>query len=165
MFTDPFFSRLEHTAFATAVSQSTWMFPTIETLHVLCITLVVGTIMIVDLRLLNITSRQRPVSELMRETLPWTWIAFVCAVITGSMLFSSSAVKYTHNGPFEAKMVLLLVAGLNMAVFHLGAGRKIHLWDRNAMTPAGARVAGALSLAIWIGVICLGRWIGFTSNV
>lgn len=165
MFTDALFSRLEHTAFATAVSQSTWMFPTIETLHVLCITLVVGTIMIVDLRLLNITSRHRPVSELMRETLPWTWIAFACAVITGSMLFSSSAVKYAHNGPFEAKMVLLLLAGLNMAFFHLGSGRKIALWDRDAMTPTGARISGALSLVIWITVICLGRWIGFTSNV
>lgn len=158
------FTRVEATPLATAVRESTWLFPTIETLHVLSIVLVVGTIMIVDLRLINVASRRRPVSELMRETLPWTWVAFICAVITGSMLFSSSAVKYSQNGPFEGKMLLLLAAGINMAIFHLGAYRKVALWDRDAMTPTGARIAGGVSLAIWVTVVSLGRWIGFTTN-
>ncbi|MGH8260879.1 MAG: DUF6644 family protein, partial [Steroidobacteraceae bacterium] len=69
------FTRLEATSVATAVRESTWMFPTIETLHVLAITLVVGTIMIVDFRLINVASRRRSVSELMNEVLPWTWVA------------------------------------------------------------------------------------------
>jgi hypothetical protein len=158
-----FFTRLEATPFATAVRESTWMFPTIETLHVLAITLVVGTIMIVDFRLINVASRKRPVSELMREVLPWTWVAFVFAVITGSMLFSSAAVKYSHNGPFVTKMILLLVAGLNMAVFHLGSYRKVAIWDRDVMTPTGARVAAGISLALWVTIVAMGRWIGFTA--
>ncbi len=158
------FADLEATPLGTAVRESTWLFPTIETLHVLSITLVVGTIMIVDLRLINVTSRHRAVSELMRETLPWTWTAFVCAVITGSMLFSSSAVKYSGNGPFECKMLLLLAAGINMAVFHLGTYRTVAGWDREVTTPTGARIAGGLSLAIWVTVVALGRWIGFTTN-
>lgn len=158
-----FFTRLEATPLATAVRESTWMFPTIETLHVLAITLVVGTIMIVDFRLINVASRKRPVSELMRETLPWTWVAFVFAVITGSLLFSSAAVKYSHNGPFLAKMVLLLIAGVNMAVFHLGSYRKVAIWDRDVMTPTGARIAGGVSLALWVTVVAMGRWIGFTA--
>jgi hypothetical protein len=155
---------IEATPIATAVRESTWLFPTIESLHVLSITLVVGTIMIVDFRLINIVGRRRPVSALMRETLPWTWGAFVSAVITGSLLFSSSAMKYAHNWQFEAKMVMLLLAGINMAVFHLGSYRSVALWDRDAMTPTGARVAGALSLAIWVTVVSLGRWIGFATN-
>jgi hypothetical protein len=155
---------LEGTPVATAIRESTWLFPTIETLHVLSIVLVVGTIMIVDLRLINVAGRRRGVSELMNEVLPWTWGAFACAVVTGSLLFSSSAVKYWHSATFEYKMIMLLIAGINMAVFHLGAYRKVHLWDRASMTPTGARVAGGMSLAIWVTVVALGRWIGFTTN-
>ena len=159
-----FFSNLEATPVATAIRESTWLFPTIETLHVLSIVLVVGTIMIVDLRLINLAGRRRGMSDLMNEVLPWTWGAFVCAVVTGSLLFSSSAVKYSHSATFKFKMVMLLTAGINMAVFHLGAYRKVHLWDRAAMTPTGARIAGGVSLAIWVTVVALGRWTGFTTN-
>jgi hypothetical protein len=155
---------LEGTPLATAIRESTWLFPTIETLHVLSIVLVVGTIMIVDLRLINVAGRRRGVSELMNEVLPWTWGAFACAVVTGGLLFSSSAMKYIHSATFEFKMVMLCIAGINMAVFHLGAYRKVHLWDRAAMTPTGARIAGGVSLAIWVTVVALGRWIGFTTN-
>ncbi|HUN76090.1 MAG TPA: DUF6644 family protein [Steroidobacteraceae bacterium] len=159
-----FFTSLEATSVATAIRESTWLFPTIETLHVLSIVLVVGTIMIVDLRLINVASRRRPVSDLMNEVLPWTWVAFASAVTTGSLLFSSSAMKYSHSAVFEFKMVMLLLAGINMAIFHLGAYRKVHLWDREAMTPTGARIAGGVSLAIWVSVVALGRWIGFVTN-
>lgn len=159
-----FLTQLEATSVATAVRENTWLFPTIESLHVLAISLVVGTIMIVDFRLINVASRRRPVSEIMREVLPYTWVAFCCALITGGLLFSSAAVKYAHNPPFLFKMLLLLVAGTNMAAFHLGSGRKIALWDRDIMTPTGARVAGGLSILIWVSVVALGRWIGFTTN-
>ncbi len=155
---------IEATPIATAVRESTWLFPTIESVHVLSIVLVVGTIMIVDLRLINVASRRRSVSGLMRETLPWTWGAFVCAVITGGLLFSSSAMKYAHNWQFEAKMVMLLLAGINMAIFHLGSYRSVTLWDRDSMTPTPARIAGGVSLAIWVTVVSLGRWIGFATN-
>ena len=158
------FTRIEATAVGTAIRESTWLFPTIESLHVLCIVLVVGSIMIVDLRLLNIASRQRSVSELMNEVLPWTWICFVLAAITGSLLFTSAATKYAGDFPFRAKMVLLLLAGINMAVFHLGSYRKVALWDRASITPTGARVAGAVSLTLWVVIVAAGRWIGFTTN-
>lgn len=155
---------IEATPVATAVRESTWMFPTFETLHVLSIALVVGTIMIVDFRLINVASRGRPVSELMREVLPWTWGAFVSAFIWGGLLFCSAATKYAHNPQFLFKMMLLLVAGVNMAIFHLGSYRKVELWDRDSMTPVGARIAGSLSLLIWVSVVALGRWVGFATN-
>lgn len=161
---DQVFAAIEATPFATAVRESTWMFPTFETLHVLCIALVVGTIMIVDFRLINVASRHRPVSEIMREVLPWTWGAFAGALIFGGLLFCSGATKYAHNPQFLFKMMLLLLAAVNMAVFHLGSGRKIELWDRASMTPTGARIAGVLSILIWVSVVALGRWIGFATN-
>ena len=158
------FNRIEASGVGTAIRESTWLFPTVESLHVLAIVLVVGSIMIVDLRLLNVASRQRAVSELMNEVLPWTWIAFVFAVITGSLLFSSAAVKYAGNTQFRVKMLLLVLAGINMAIFHLGSYRKVALWDRASITPTAARIAGALSLTIWVIVVACGRWIGFTTN-
>jgi len=153
---------LEATPWGTAVRESTWMFPTVETIHVLALVLVVGSIMVVDLRLLNITSRERSVKELTDEMLPWTWIAFVCALITGSLLFSSSAMRYTGIWQFDAKMCMLLLAAINMAVFHLGAFRSVDQWHHApAKPPLAAKLAGGISLAIWVIVVGLGRWIGF----
>jgi len=154
---------LENTSVGTAVRESIWLFPTIETVHVLAIVLVVGSIMIVDLRLLNLASRRRPVSELLAEVLPWTWGAFVCAAITGSLLFSSSALKYAHNTPFRLKMLLLVVAAINMVVFHLGVFRSVSQWDHGQSPPGRARLAGGISLALWVWVVACGRWIGFTT--
>jgi hypothetical protein len=139
------------------------LFPSIETLHVLAIVLVVGTIMIVDLRLLNLASSGRPVSVLMKEVLPWTWGAFGLAVLSGGLLFVSAAVKYSQSPPFQFKMGALLLAGVNMAVFHLGAYRRVSAWDTGPGIPLAARLAAALSLCVWVVIIALGRWIGFTS--
>jgi hypothetical protein len=156
------FSWLESTEIATAIRESTWLFPTIETVHVFAIVLVVGSVMIVDLRLLNVASRERSVTDLTREVLPWTWAAFALAALSGGLLFTSSAMKYVNNLPFRFKMVLLLLAGVNMLVFHRLTSRSIAGWDRS-IPPTPARVAGGLSLLLWFGVISLGRWIGFTT--
>jgi len=157
-----FFAGLEATSVGTAIRESTWLFPTIETVHVFAITLVLGSILIVDLRLLNLTSRNRSVTELTREVLPVTWVAFALAALSGGLLFTSSAVKYTQNLPFKVKMLLVILAGANMLVFQLHTYRNVSSWDRSA-PPTGARVAGALSLGLWFTVMSLGRWIGFTT--
>ncbi|HEX3838884.1 MAG TPA: DUF6644 family protein [Steroidobacteraceae bacterium] len=155
-------ANLEATSWGTAVRESTWLFPTIESIHVLMLVLVVGSIMVVDLRLLNLTSRDRSVKELTDDVLPWTWTAFVGAAITGTLLFSSSAVKYWGIWQFEAKMCMLALAALNMGLFHIGAFRSVAHWDRApARPPLAARLAGGISLCIWVTVVALGRWIGF----
>lgn len=153
---------LENTAVATFVSQSTWAFPTIETVHVFALVIVVGTIAIVDLRLLSVASRNRSVSQLSNDVLPITWTCFCLAALTGGLLFSSKASHYLENWPFRLKMVLLALAGLNMLYFHFMTYRTVHTWDDAARAPSAARFAGALSLAFWIGVVVFGRWIGFT---
>ena len=155
---------LQSTPVGTAIRESGWMFPIIECTHVLAITFVVGTIAMVDLRLLGFTSRGRAVTRLTAEILPWTWGGFVIAVITGSLLFSSAALKYFNNTPFRLKMVLLLLAGINMVIFHAITERSIHHWDEHLSPPMIAKVTGALSLLFWCGVIAAGRWIGFTDS-
>jgi hypothetical protein len=158
---DRFLLWLEGTAPAIAISESSWLFPGIESIHVLAVTMVVGSITMVDLRLLGINLRQRPAGELMAEVLPWTWISFAVAVCSGAMLFSSNASHYWGTVPFRAKMLLLALAGVNMAVFHATAYRSVDVWGRQLQTPRAAKVSGGISLALWIGVVTLGRWIGF----
>jgi hypothetical protein len=114
----------------------------------------------VDLRLLDLNLKERPAGELIAEVLPWTWISFVVAVCSGAMLFSSNASHYWGTVPFRAKMLLLALAGLNMMVFHATVYRSVDVWGRQ-QTPRAAKAAGGISLALWIGVVTLGRWIGF----
>lgn len=154
---------LEGLSYSAAIRGADWLFPTIETVHVLALTLVVGSIARVDLRLLGITSRQRPVTHVMADVLPLTWGAFGLAAISGFLLFSSAAVKYSNDGPFRFKLVLLALAGLNMILFHAVTYRHVSKWDDTA-PPRAARLAGAISLLLWIGIVFCGRWVGFTTT-
>ena len=158
----PFCQWLENTPLGTFIAQSTWAFPTIESIHVFALVVVVGTIAVVDLRLLGLASLNRAVSKLSDDVLPITWTCFVLAVITGALMFSSKASHYLDNGPFKIKMLLLALAGVNMLVFHFRTYASVGQWDHEARAPSAARIAGALSLAFWIGVVVFGRWIGFT---
>jgi hypothetical protein len=140
-----------------------WLFPNVETLHVISLAVVFGSILMVDLRLLGLTSRDSAVSKLSAEVLPYTWIAYSCAAITGTMMFMSKAHVYFYNREFELKFLCMFMAGINMAVFHFGAYRRVLEWDQTLPPPLAARTAGALSIALWIGVIFYGRWTGFTT--
>ena len=130
----------------------------------LAIVIVVGSIGMFDLRLLNLTSRDRRVTELYEEVAPWTWASFACAVIAGSFLFSSDAVKYYHNVPFRLKMALLLLAGANAVIFHFTTYKSVAGWDRGEDIPLRAKLTGAFSLLFWVCVVACGRWIGFTNS-
>ena len=153
---------LENTAVAQFISGSTWAFPTLESIHVLVLVTVLGSIVIVDLRLLGVTSKGRSVSGLSDDVLPVTWTAFVLAVISGMLLFSSKATHYLENWPFRFKILLLAAAGLNMLLFHFITYRGVAKWDNQIQTPNAAKLAGLLSLTFWVGVVVFGRWIGFT---
>ena len=138
--------------------------PIIEATHVLAIAIVFGTILFVDLRLLGLAGTNRPVSRISRELVPRTWYAFVVAVITGALMFAPNAITYFGNTAFRLKLLALLLAGVNMAVFELLTSRTLPAWDNSARTPAAARTAAILSLCLWTAIIFLGRWIGFTKG-
>src|SRR5690606_4305501 len=107
-------------------------------------------------------SRERPVTRLLAEILPFTWVAFIGAAITGALMFVSQALHYATNVPFLWKSALLGLALINLLVFHRVTARTIERWDTGPALPVAARLAGGASLAIWIGVVAFGRWIGFT---
>ncbi len=138
--------------------------PWVNTIHVLCITLVFGTILVVDLRLLGLLDRGRAVTRVSDEMLRITWVAFGGAVVTGLLFFVANATTYWFNTAFRLKMLAILLAGINMIVFQIITYRGVAAWDRNAPTPRAAKIAGALSILIWTTVIVLGRIIGFTKG-
>ncbi len=152
---------LRDTGFATAIREGISWFPWIESTHVVAIVTVVGTISIIDMRLLGLPAHRKSLRLLMKDVLPITWVAFAVAVVTGFLLFSSQPDKYWEIWEFKAKMVLILLAGLNMVYFHFVTFRDVHLWDELADTPRAAKIAGLSSLVIWIGVVVMGRLIGF----
>ena len=155
---------------ASAVSQTSWaqdiagswMFPLLETLHVFALVAVLGTIALVDWRLIGFSSLDFSVVRLSRQTLPWTWAGFILAVASGALMSAGQAEEYITNPAFQLKLLLIVLAGVNMLVFHVLIWRTVPAWDQKAPTPLAARVAGALSLALWIGVVAAGRWIAFT---
>jgi hypothetical protein len=148
--------------FPTQIRESVWLFPTIETVHVFALVLVVGSIMTVDLRLLGLANRDRPFSQVAAEMLPWTWRAFGVAALAGFMMFSSKALTYYGDIPFRLKMICLLLAGINMLLFHGIGTRRLKEWD-SGKPPWPARIAGATSLLLWILIVASGRWVGFTT--
>ena len=153
---------LENTPLGTTVRESLWIFPTVETLHLLGMVLLFGTIAVLDLRLWGVVMKREPVSRLAAHLLPWTWLGFGVMLATGSLLFSANAAKtYIGNPSFQIKMLLIFLAGVNAAVFHLTVYRRVSGWDYSSSPPVAARTAATLSLLLWIGVITAGRWIGF----
>ena len=156
-----FLEWLQGTPLAVSISE-TW-FPVIESLHVITMAIVAGTIFIVDTRLIGLTSMKLPFSHVLERLLPWTWGAFACSVLTGSLMFMANATGYYANIPFRVKMALLALAGANMLYFHRVTLRSVSTWDRDR-PPARARLAGVISVCLWCAVIGFGRWIGFVQG-
>jgi hypothetical protein len=159
-----FLKSLEDSGVANSLRGSLYYFPFLESVHVMALGVVFGTILVVDLRALGIASTQRPFTRMSTELLRLTWGAFAISAITGSLMFVTNARVYAHNTAFQVKMVLLALAGINMAVFHLTAGRTVESWDKAPAAPKAGRITAAVSLALWLGIILAGRVIGFTTT-
>jgi hypothetical protein len=137
-------------------------FPQVECVHVIALATVVGTIFLVDTRLIGLTSTRLSFRRISSRLLPWTWAGFILAALTGFLMYSSNAVAYYGNGAFRLKLVLMVLAAVNMLYFELVTFRNVAAWDAAAKPPFAARLAGVLSVALWCGVIMTGRWIGFS---
>jgi hypothetical protein len=156
-----FLETLGQSSISLWIAESTWAFPALEVVHIFAISMVFGTIAIIDLRLLGLASTRRSYSELARELLPWTWGAFFVSAACGSILILSRPAGYFENADFRLKFVCMGLAFANMLVFQLITSKSVAKWDR-ATPPVAAKVAGALSLLFWIGVVYFARMTGFT---
>jgi len=145
----------------TAIRESDNAFSVIESVHVLSITLLVGTIAILDLRMLGLILREIRVSRIARAVLPLTWAGFLFMLTSGFLLFLAEAAKNYLNPAFRVKMVLLLLVGLNPLIFHTTVYRRVTQWEIDHRSPWRARAAACASLLLWGGVIVAGRAIAY----
>ncbi len=149
------------TQVGTQLRESLWVFPIVETVHVLGIALLTGMAAVFDLRLLGWTMRGVRVSEVERRVMPVAWVGAVVMVVTGALLFWAGAEKLYANAAFRWKLGLLVVAGLNPLVFHRGVYRRVAEWDDAERAPWEARVAAVVSLVVWAGIVITGRAIAY----
>jgi hypothetical protein len=161
---DSLLDALSNSALSIAIAEDPVAFPWIEVVHVMAITIVFGSILLVDMRLMGLAARDFPISRLSRAIVPLTWVAFIIAAISGALLFASNPNTYYANFAFRAKILALICAGINMAIFHVWTMRNMRQWDEARAIPLGVRAAGLISIILWVAVIAFGRWIGFTMS-
>ncbi len=152
---------LEATPASIALRESHYFYLSILAMHVLTLGLFFGTALIVDLRLLGLAMRRVPVSEFLSQLLPWTTGGFLLMAASGSLMFYAAPVDKYVNLFFRAKMGMLLVAGITVWLFYRSVGRRIDEWDSDPVPPTAARVAGGLTLMLWVGMLVAGRMIPY----
>lgn len=156
-----FFEQLAETSWSIGLHESQYAYSIIESIHVWTLCLFFGTIAMVDLRLLGWTMRGVPVSEFAKRVLPWTVAGFIVMVITGTLLVYAIPVRTFQSIFFRGKMLMLVLAGLNVWYFHSHVFRKVATWDIDSAPPRAARVAGAVSLILWSCIVFSGRMIAY----
>ena len=149
------FKALEDTRIGEIVRESA--FPYLEGAHVLGLALSVGTVVWFDLRLIGVTMRSRSVTEVFQNLKGWMIAGFCLMFLTGALLFTAHAAKVYSNGYFRAKIALIVLAGVNTAIYHLTVDRRRAEWNDAAVPPLAARAAGLVSLVLWFSVIAAGR--------
>jgi hypothetical protein len=152
---------LADTRWSIALHGSSWAYSIVESVHVLTLCLFLGMALMLDLRLLGVTLRRARVSEVAGQLLPWTVAGFVLMVISGTLLFYAIPVRTYQSIFFRAKAVMLILAGLNVWVFHSMMYRRVGEWERDPILPRRVRVAAGLSLALWAGIVIAGRMIAY----
>jgi hypothetical protein len=151
---------IEQSPLAAAMRGELWLYPAVEVLHICGFVILVGSVIMFDLRLFG-WSRALSVTGLARHLLPWSLGALLVIVPTGLMMFSAHAGDFIDNRAFIAKLTLLMLAATNAAAFHVGVFRSAVAWDREADVPTSARMHAAASVFLWISIIACGRLIAY----
>ena len=154
----PFFEWCEATALGTAIRNSLWLFPVIESFHLLALALIGGAVLVVDLRMLGLGLRRQPVAQLARDAQPWLAGGLVVMVTSGILLFTSEAIKCYYSQAFWTKMTFLWPA----IVFTFTVRRRVAAADETRVGPLWSKLVALTSVTMWSVVGAAGRWIGFS---
>jgi len=152
---------IQNTAWATAFRQADLFFPLVEGTHILALSLSVGLILMLDVRILRLGFQSEPVSRVMRQVMRWALPGFAIVLVTGVLLFLAQAGSVYTNSYFRVKMLVLLLLGINAALFQFKYYPSLSLWDKSEAVPAGAQAIAAVSLVFWMIVIACGRLMAY----
>ena len=159
----PLLHWLYETTIATAIREDGNLFPWIESVHVLAITLVVGSISIVDLRLLNLAGKEQPTGSYAARFLPWIWWTLPVLLVSGTVLIIGEPGRSLENPAFQLKMALLIGAIIVTLILHRPIGREPAYWELGSHK-GWARVIAVVSLCLWVGIVFAGRWIAYMNT-
>jgi hypothetical protein len=152
---------LASTQWSIALHESLYMYPLVESVHVLTLTVFLGTAVMLDLRLLGLTLRKVDMEEVVALLAPWMIGGFVVMMASGAMLFYAIPVRSFQNVFFRFKVIFLVLAGINAWIFHSGIYRTVKKWNLDRVPPKRARMAGLISLVLWAFIVIAGRMIAY----
>ncbi len=143
---------LEQVGWVKVLATTGWLYSSVSVIHYFTLFFFIGTIVLVDLRILGLAGRGQTISLLADQLLPWTWIGFTLAMISGFLLFTTDAGDYAPDHVFQAKMLVILLALIFTVIVHRGQRK----WNQLPAIPLGVKVIAALSLLLWLGAILAG---------
>jgi hypothetical protein len=152
---------LSETPGSVALHESLYIYPLVESVHVLTLCVFLGMAATLDLRLIGLTLRRVPVGEVADRLFPFMLVGFVIMTISGVALFYAIPVRSYQSVWFRIKVIMLILAGLNAWRYHVTIHKSVAIWGQGAVTPKRARVAGMSSLTLWALVVILGRLMAY----
>lgn len=154
-----FWLSLEYLPVAEQIG-ATWLFPLLNSLHVLSVCFMLGALLMLDLRMAGVAATRYSIKQLTSDFLPWIWLSFVIAVLSGAALFITRASAHILNPAFQWKLALMALAAINMLLFHWRGSRLPELLSNNSALPLWIKLSGIASLLLWSGATLAGRWMG-----
>jgi hypothetical protein len=149
---------LSNTPLSLTIQTVLWIIPAVQTLHILCVAVVMFSVAMLDLRLLGFVGRRHPVSQVVGRSLPWVWGALPILAASGSILIIGEPSREILNPYFRAKIVMLAAVVAITWVVQRQNKRSAGYWETRT---AASRLTGALSLLLWVGIVAAGRWIAY----
>ena len=153
---------LENTPVGVSVRESMYGFPILVAIHVLGLTVSVGTLIWFDLRLAGVSMPHCPISSMYRRLMPWTLVGFGVMFVSGALLFTGFATRAYGSVYFRIKLTAIVLAGINALFYHLVTERGIARWNAGVPTPTPVKFAGVISIVVWTIVIMSGRMMSYT---
>jgi hypothetical protein len=155
---------LGETPLSLVIQNVSWIIPTVQTIHIICIAIVISSVFMMDLRLLNVAGRGQPTAAYASRFLPWIWITLPVLLVSGSILIIGEPARSLENPAFQLKMVLLIGAMILTAILQRPIGKEPAFWELTANHKVWGKVIAVASLALWVGIVFAGRWIAYKNT-
>jgi len=143
---------LQDNSFIAAINGTSWTAAALEIVHYFSMFVLVGAMVIVDLRVLGLVARRQDATQLADRLFPWIWVSFALNFLSGFLMFAGSAASYYDNSIFYDKMIVILLA----VVVNIIVQQKVRKWDQLPAMPAWAKLFAVVSIGLWIGAIIAG---------
>jgi uncharacterized membrane protein SirB2 len=149
---------LSNTNFSMTIQTVAWIIPAVQTVHILCVSIVMSSMAMLDLRLVGVAGRSQPISRMVQRFVPWVWWTLPVLALSGSILIIGEPTRELLNPYFRTKMVLLAIVILITLTVQLRNRSNAQFWETRRVP---AILLGAVSLLLWVGIITCGRWIAY----